>query len=185
MELRRPSSDDELESLQRYAWVLARQLKYAEALALCDWLIEDPWSMVTGFRERAAVRQQMDNIAGAIGDLQAVTSRYDQEPGDFHALGLLLLQQGATLEAIRAFDQAIGLGEYSGHHYYRNSSLLFRADAHLKAADFARALADAARLPDDYQAFLPGSGMRSKALLLAGARAGLAHKSALMFLRRP
>jgi len=70
MELQRPSSDDELESLQRYAWVLARQLKYAEALALCDWLIEDPWSMVTGFRERAAVRQQMDNIAGAIGDLQ-------------------------------------------------------------------------------------------------------------------
>jgi tetratricopeptide (TPR) repeat protein len=169
MNRKRPSSESELKAIQKLAYGLACKSKYDEALEICNWLIEDKSTEVAGYRERAAVKEHMSDIEGAILDLQAVISRFNKEPADFHALGLLLLQSGATIDAIDAFNKAISLGEMTGNNYYTNSSLLFRADAHLKRADFAEALADAGRLPPGYQAYISGSGMRNKEQITAEA----------------
>lgn len=177
MDLKRPSSESELKAIQKSAYGLACKSKYDEALAICNWLIEEKSTEVAGYRERAAVKEHMGDIEGAILDLQAAVSRFDKEPADFHALGLLLLQNGSTIDAIAAFSNAITLGENSGNHYYTNSSLIFRADAYLKRADYVEALADAEHLPLGYQAHISGSGMRSKEQISVEASAALARKA--------
>ncbi len=171
---KKPSSESELEAVLKSAYGLACKSQYDQALAICDWIIEDSSTEVAGYRQHAAIKEHMSDIEGAILDLQAVISRFNREPADFHALGLLLLQSGATVDAIDVFSRAINLGEEADHHYYTNSSLLFRADAHLKRADFVEALKDIGHLPSGYQAYLPGSGMRSKEQIFAEANAALA-----------
>jgi len=176
MNRKRPSSENELKTIQKMVYGLACKSKYDEALGICNWLIEDKSTEVAGYRERAAVREHMSDIEGAIHDLQCVIARFNEEPADFHALGLLLLESGAATLAIDAFSRAISLGEKADNNYYTNSSLLFRAEAHLKLANFTEALSDAERLPPRYQAYLPGSGMRSGEQISAEASAALARK---------
>ena len=159
---KRPASEDELNEIQNSVYDLACKSRYEEAIEICDWLIAEASTEVAGYRERSGVKDQMDDLDGAILDLKAVTTRFDQEPSDFYTLGKLLLQSGATREAVLAFDKAVVLGEESGVHYYTNSSLLLRSDANLKLTQYAAALADALRLPPDYAAYVPGTGMRTK-----------------------
>ena len=172
----RPSSEAKLNALLKSAYDLARKSQYDQALEICDWLIEEKTTEVAGYRERAAIKEHMDDLDGAIGDLKEVISRFDKEPADFHALGLLLLQSGATTEAIEAFGQAISLGEELENHYYTDSSYLFRAEARLKLNDPEEALVDVERLPDGYKAYVPGSGMRSKEDIATQANAALARR---------
>ncbi len=176
MNLKRPSSESELEALQKTAYNFACKAQYDEALKICDWLIEEKSTEVAGYRERAAVKEHMGDIHGAIADLQLVVVRAEDEPADFHALGLLLLQNGFTVDAINSFGKAISIGEKTGNHYYTNSSLLFRAEAYLKRADFKDALADVMHLPIGYQTYIPSSGMRSKEQITKEASAALARK---------
>ena len=178
----RPSSEVELKAILDSAYSLARKSQYDQALSVCDWLIEDKATELAGYRERAAVKEHMSDIVGAIGDLQTVIAHPDKEPADFHSLGLLLLQNGDTVDAIGAFNQAIVLGTEANFHYYTNSSHLFRAVAHLKRTNFAEALADVVRLPTGYKANLPDSGMHSKEDIATEAKAGLASKLTRRFL---
>lgn len=173
MNFNRPTSEAELKGILDSAYDLARKSQYPQALQVCDWLIEDTRTAVSGYRERAAVKEHMNDIAGAIGDLQQVIALFDKEPADFHALGLLLLQNGDTAAAINAFDRAISLGDSNGSAYYANSSHLFRAIAHLKKTNFNDALADAEKLPIGYKTHVSGEGMRSREDLIAEAKRGL------------
>lgn len=177
MNCRRPSSEEDLDALLRTAYGHACKGNYDEALAICNWLIEDKSTELAGYRQRAAVKEHMADVIGATLDLQNVVSRCAREPADFHALGILLLQNGATSEAIDAFGQAVDLGLTENNNYYTNSSLLFRAEAFLKRAAFDEAIADADRLPAGYRTPIPGSGMRSKEQISAEAAAALARKS--------
>jgi tetratricopeptide (TPR) repeat protein len=174
--LKRPSSESELKAVLNSAYDLARQSRYDEALAVCDWLIQDKTTEVAGYRERAAIKEHMNNIEGAVTDLRIVISLQDTEPADFHTLGLLLLQNGDTVDAVAAFDRSIAIGTEEDSHYYTSSSLLFRADAHLKLTNFEEALADSENLPVGYKAYLPGTGMRSKEEIAAEANAALARR---------
>lgn len=72
---------------------------------------------------------------------------------DFHALGILLLQNGSTIEAIERFGDAVKIGEAAKNHYYTNSSLLFGAEAKLKICDFDGAIRDVSGPPDGYSAY--------------------------------
>lgn len=177
MNCARPSSEEDLEGFLRTAYGHACKGNYDEALAICNWLIEDESTEVAGYRERAAVKEHMADVAGATRDLQNVVSRFTHEPADFYALGILLLQSGATSEAIDAFGQAVEIGVTENNTYYTNASLLFRAEAFLKRADFDEAVADAARLPDGYRTHIPGSGMRSKEDISAEAAAAIGRKA--------
>lgn len=177
MNCARPSSEEDLEGFLRTAYGHACKGNYDEALAICNWLIEDESTEVAGYRERAAVKEHMADVAGATRDLQNVVSRFTHEPADLYALGILLLQSGATSEAIDAFGQAVEIGVTENNTYYTNASLLFRAEAFLKRADFDEAVADAARLPDGYRTHIPGSGMRSKEDISAEAAAAIGRKA--------
>ena len=174
--LNRPSSETELKAVLDSAYDLACKSRYDEALAVCDWLIQDKTTEVAGYRERAAVKEYMNNIEGAVTDLRVVISLQNTEPADFHTLGLLLLQNGNTAEAVTAFDCSIAIGTKENVHYYTSSSLLFRADAHLKLTNFAEALQDSENLPAGFKAYLPGTGMRSKEQITAEANDSLARK---------
>lgn len=181
MNFERPTSEGDLDAILRVAYNHACKRNYDDALAICNWLIEDKDTAVAGYRQRAAVKEHMADVAGATLDLQDVVSRFAHEPADFHALGILLLQSGATLDAIDAFGKAIQLGEAAGNHFYTNSSLLFRAEAYLKRTDFRAALADSARLPGGYKTHIPGSGMRSKEEISSEAETAIARKSKTRF----
>lgn len=173
----RPSSEEDLDGLLRTAYAHACKGNYDEALAICNRLIEHESTELAGYRERAVVKEHMADVSGAALDLQYVVSRFPHEPADFYSLGVLLLQSGATSEAIDAFGQALKNGVAANNHYYTNASLLFRAEAFLKQADFDEAVADAAKLPDGYKTYIPGSGMRSKEEISSEAVAALDRKA--------
>jgi tetratricopeptide (TPR) repeat protein len=177
MNCARPSSEEDLDGLLRIAYGHACKGNYEEALAICNWLIADESTELAGYRQRAAVKEHMADVASATLDLQYVVSRSAHEPADFYALGILLLQGGATSEAIDAFGRAVEIGAAENDTYYTNASLLFRAEAFLKRADFDEAFADAARLPDGYRTHIPGSGMRSKEEIASEATAAIGKKA--------
>lgn len=185
---------------------LAGQSRYADALCLCDWLIDgieagdvsdagdvdaasevgepsEPSGGATptaadAWRQRAALRSQLHDRLGAVADMQAVTAMRDRRPADFHALGTLLLRGAATAPAIAAFDRAITLCEESGTAACLHAALLYRASAHLKLAHLAAAMRDAMRLPPGYGGWVPGEGMRAREELLSAAHAALERRRA-------
>ncbi len=177
MNCERPTSNDELEAIVRQAYRLACKEQYADALEICNWLIEEESTAIAGYRQRAAVKEHMRDVNGAIQDLTVVTSRFAHEPADFHALGILLLQNGNTLDAIAAFGTAINLGKSSGNNYYSNSSLLFRSEAFLKRDDLEDAINEVTGLPNGYGTYISGTGMRTRENILDDATAALKRKS--------
>jgi tetratricopeptide (TPR) repeat protein len=181
MESHRPDSEADLDRILQSSHSLATSGKYAEALAICAWLMEDPETEVAGLRQRAEVKQQMQDTPGAIEDLQGVVARFPHEPGDFYILGILLLRNGATADAIRAFGGAIKADADAGSSYYTPGALLFRAEAYLKMRDYQEAIADLSNLRPGFATYIPGSGMRSKEQILDEATSALAQKSRFSF----
>jgi tetratricopeptide (TPR) repeat protein len=158
----RPTSELELEGTLRAAYGMAIKGDYAEALDLCNWIIEDPATEIAGLRQRAAVLEHMNDIEASIADLRIVTEKFPFEPADFHALGTMMLSVGETSAAVAALSIAIKLGKEKKFTYYENSSFLYRAEAQLKLNLYKEALEDAGRLPAGYGTYISGSGMRTK-----------------------
>lgn len=174
----RPKSEAELERLLKKAYDYACKSEYPKALELCDWLIQDKSTEMAGYRKRAAVREHMGDIDGAIADLQQIVSDNSKEPADFYGLGLLQLQRGLTAQAVASFTTAIEIGDKAGFEYYRQGSLLFRAEAYLKLCDFENAINDCSVLPAGYKTYMGSAGgMRSKEDILAEANAALKSKN--------
>ncbi|UOD27745.1 hypothetical protein INH39_19835 [Massilia violaceinigra] len=181
MESTRPKSELELASILKTAYDYACRKNYEKAIELCDWLVQDSSTEIAGRRERAAVKTLMGDVDGAIVDLQYVLEIDGLEPADFHALGILLFQNGSTIEAIERFGDAVKIGEAAKNYYYTNSSLLFRAEAKLKTCDFEGALRDVSGLPDGYKTYFSGTGMRSKEDIADEASAALERKAQSKF----
>lgn len=172
-----PKSEAELERLLEKAYDYARKSDYPRALELCDWLIQEKSTEIAGYRKRAAVREHMGDIDGAIGDLQRVIASASVEPGDFYGLGLLLFQRGEAAQAVASFTRAIEIGSKAGFDYYTQGALIFRAEAYLKLCDFENAISDCSALPAGYKTYIGGSsGMRSREDILGEANAALKSK---------
>lgn len=169
MNFERPQSEPELEVVLQAAYGLVLKSQDADALALCDWLIEEPGTMMAGHRQRSAVLEYMGHLQNAISDLEFVTSQGSQEPADFHALGILYFKSLDMVKAETAFTQALHLSDAAGNSYYENSCRIFRAEARLKLKNCKEALTDAKELPGRYSTYLPGIGMRSKEQIIAEA----------------
>jgi hypothetical protein len=107
--------------------------------------------------------------------MEQVVQVRSSEPADFHALGILQLQNGATLAAFDSFRRAMDADERANSSYYTSSSLLLAAEAKIRLGEYADALSYAARLPDDYKTYIPGTGMRSKEEIIDQASRELAH----------
>lgn len=181
MAFERPKTEDELAAILQEAYGYAVSGNYENALELCDQLIKEPATEIAGYRQRAAVLTHIGDIDRAITDLKYVLEAKCEEPADLHALGILLLQNGSTIEAIARFGEAVSVGDAADNHYYRNSSLLFGAESKLKVCDFEGAIADVTGLPDGYKAYFSGTGMRSKEDIAGEARAALARKAQSKF----
>lgn len=175
--LRRPRSEAELNRFLKKAYDYACKSDYPKALEICDWLIREVSTEMAGHRKRAAVREHMGDLDGAICDLQHVVAAESKEPADFYTLGVLQLQRGFTAEAVVSFSKAIEVGDEAGFDYYRKGSLLFRADAYLKLCEFEKAIADCSALPHGYQTYVGGaSGMRTREEILSEAIAAVQAK---------
>lgn len=181
MEFSRPTSESKLNAILKTVVRRVLDRKYPEALAICDWLIEDPATAVAGYRERATVKELMGDAEAAIADLSKVIESGTVEPADFHALGILLLKNGNTAAAVESFTRSINHGTQQDFNYYTNSSLLFRAEALLKLTDYENALKDASRLPENYEAHVAGQGMRSKEAIISEATLEIEKRSKSRF----
>ena len=179
--LRSPATEDELAAIYRVAYGHALAGRSEEAINLCNALISHDATKLAGYRQRAAVKEYAADVDGAIQDLQALAAGASEEPSDYYALGLLLLQTGATMAAIQAFSNVISLCKAAGEDYYLNGSHLFRAEAYLRICDYKLALADVERLPVGYRTHVPGTGLRSKESIFAEATAALSQKSTFLF----
>lgn len=145
--------------------------------------MEETETEVAGLRQRAAVKQQMQDFEGAIQDLQSAVALFPYEPGDFYFLGILLLRMGSTEAAIRALSETISADARAGSSYYTEGALLFRAEAHLKNCDYREAIADVSNLRPGFKTFISGSGMRGKEQIFEEATRALAKKSKFKFKR--
>ncbi|QYF94491.1 hypothetical protein KY495_04540 [Massilia sp. PAMC28688] len=158
----RPGSDGELDAVLDTAYAMACKGDYTKALALCDRLMQDDMAVIAAQRQRAAIFSHQGNIKAAIADLEQVVRAFPCEPADFHALGILQLQAGDAADAVENFRKAVRADAAADSSYYTNSSLMFSAAAQLMLGNFSAAIAGAARLPDGYKVYIPGTGIRTK-----------------------
>ena len=167
--LRRPNSEKQIQSLQKRAYALACKGHYEDALAICDWLIEEPLTAKAGYRKRAAILEHKGDFEAAIEDLRHLIHSGSDEPADFYALGQLQIQERAFEEAIDVVSKGIEICEAERFDYYLNPLIVMRAFACLQKGDVRRTLDDARRLPDGYQTHFYGSGLKTKESLISEA----------------
>lgn len=173
----RPKSEVELDRILKKAYSYACKSDYQKALEICEWLIQETSTEIAGHRKRAAIREHMGDLDGAMSDLQYVVSNSPMEPADFYGLALLQFQQGLTTQAIASLTRAIELGNSAGFAYYTQGSLLFRAEAYLKLCDFENAIRDCLALPTGYKTYMGiNSGVRSREDILDEANAAIRSK---------
>lgn len=158
----RPKTEEELNAILREAYDHACKSNYSQALEICNWLLDDPSTETAALRERSSVREHMNDWDGAIDDLQLVVQKVAVEPADFHALGLLMLQQRTASEAEQCFTQAIELSKKLRNTYYTNSARLLRAESRLRQGDYLKSIDDCKALPSGYSVYVSGSGMRNR-----------------------
>ena len=158
----RPTTELELEKLQRQAYSLATRGDYESALALCNWLAEEASTRVAGLRQRSAVREHQGEVEKAIQDLETVVSAGVAEPSDLHALGMLYLQAQRDIEAEQALAKGIEICLRENAPYYLNSCRLLRAEAALRIGSPDIALTELGKLPPGYSAHVYGRGLRTK-----------------------
>ncbi|MDM5181543.1 hypothetical protein F2P44_31745 [Massilia sp. CCM 8695] len=181
MSLIRPQSEDDLELILHSSNKLAAAGELEDALAVCNWLIEDQRTAVAGLRQRAAVKLQFSDVDGAIRDLQKVVSISPYEPADFYFLGLQLLKVGSTVDAISAFTSAIGADVQAGSVYYTEGAFFFRAVCRLKMCDYDEAIADLSSVGPGFKTHVANEGVRSREQILAEVEGALAQRSKFVF----
>ena len=166
----RPTTELEIQALQRRAYEFAKKGDYESALALCDWLIDSASTRVAGLRQRSAVREHQNEIELAIEDREAVVSARVDEPADMHALGLLYLQVERDREADQVLARGVEVCLREKADYYLNSCRLLRAEALLRLGHKDVALAELEELPSGYTAYVFGRGQRTKEAMIEETR---------------
>jgi tetratricopeptide (TPR) repeat protein len=128
---------------------LARKDDYGEALRRVDQLIEEhpaePWT----WRTRAYINSRQGNVDAAIADMSQAIEKGEKEPDFFYTRGILCFEEGRYKEAVSDFTKVIELCDLHGSDYYREGAYFFRADAHVRLGEFAKAKADCGRVKDD------------------------------------
>lgn len=168
--INRPTTEADLQVVQRRAYSFAKKGDYASAIALCNWLIENPSTRVAGLRQRAAVYELQGEIEQAIEDLEVVISAEVNEPADMHALGLLYLQMEHNQQAEGVLAKGIATCLAENAPYYLNYCRLLHAEALLRLGKRPPALAALVALPEGYEAYVYGRGMRIKEVMMKEAQ---------------
>lgn len=164
---KRPASEEELEGILRRAYSLAKKEDYGSAVALCNWLIEEPSTRIAGLRKRAAVYELNNDINSAIEDLETVVSSGVDEPADMYSLGLLYLQISRDGDAEVLLSKAIKVSMHEEFEYYLSSCRLLRAEALLRIKRPKDALDELAQLPEGFSVYVYGRGLRVKETMTA------------------
>lgn len=131
---------------------LCAERRYQEALKLCAEFIAEHPDHPFGYHMRAAVHVVMGEPNLALADRDKVVSLCPQEPGAYMARADDHLRLGDFAAAAGDLDRA---EKFDNGHYWPMIPLL-RAHCLAQAGRLDDALADCARVPDDY--LLPGFG---------------------------
>ncbi len=169
----RPTTESELESLLRQAYSFAKRGDYTSAIALCDWLIEEPSTRVAGLRKRAAVHEHRDDVHHAIEDLEAVISTVADEAADMYSLGLLYLQVNRLDDAAVILGKGVQICVNEQFEYYLNPCRILRAEALLRLRRADAALVELRQLPPGYSTHIHDRGNRTNEVMTAEAQAML------------
>jgi hypothetical protein len=169
----RPTTEVELESLLRKAYSFAKGGDYTSAIALCDWLIDEPSTRVAGLRKRAAIHEHRDDIHHAIEDLEAVISVAADEAADMYSLGLLYLQSDRPDDAAVILGKGVQICLDEQFEYYLNPCRILRAEALLRLRKADAALSELRQLPPGYSTHIYARGDRTNEEMTAEAQAML------------
>jgi tetratricopeptide (TPR) repeat protein len=167
----RPGTEDELDSVLRRAYALAKKGDYASAIAWCNWLMEEPSTYIAGLRKRASVYEHQGDIQQAVEDLEAVVGSGVNEPADMYSLGLLYLQVSRWRDAEIVLGKGVQVCTAEQFDYYLNPCRILHAEALLRLGQGALALAELELLPDGYSTHVYGKGLRTKEVMTAEAEA--------------
>jgi tetratricopeptide (TPR) repeat protein len=168
----RPTTEAELENLLRQAYSFAKKGDYISAFAICNWLIEDPFTILAGKRKRAAVYEHQGDIEKAVEDLESVISSVADEAADMYSLGLLYLQVDRLQDAVAILAKGIQICLDEKFEYYLNSCRILRAEALLRLRRADQALLDLGQLPPGYSVYVYGYGIRTKEAMIAETKPG-------------
>jgi tetratricopeptide (TPR) repeat protein len=152
---------------------MAKKGDYVSAIALCDWLIEEPSTRVAGLRKRAAVHEHRNDVELAIEDLESVLSSVSDEAADMYSLGLLYLQVNRLEEATTILSKGVQVCMDEQFEYYLNPCRILLAEALLRLRRPDAALTELRQLPSGYSTHIHDRGNRTKEMMMSEAQAML------------
>jgi tetratricopeptide (TPR) repeat protein len=137
--------------------ILCAAQRHDDALKLCGEFIAEHKDHPHGYHMRAVVRVLMGEPHLALSDRDKVVSLCPREPGAYMARADDQMRRGDFAAAAADLDRAEKLDD---GHYWPMIPLL-RAQCRARVGRFDEAMADLARVPDDY--LLPGFGAEAAA----------------------
>jgi tetratricopeptide (TPR) repeat protein len=125
---------------------LCRANRFNEALAICQREISAAPGEPAGYRHAAYVLERMDRHADARHFRDKVVE-LSPNPMSYYSRADLLYEMGEYAAAIPDFTRS---AELDHEQTIGAANFLHRADCHRRLGNFAEAIADSARVPDDY-----------------------------------
>ena len=127
-------------------FALCRAKRFNEALALCHREIADNPEEPAGYRHAAIVFEEMGRNADARAFRDKVVE-LSPNPMSYYSRADLLYEMGDYAAAIPDFTRS---AELDKEQAIGAVNFLYRADCHRRLGNLAEAIADCARIPDDY-----------------------------------
>jgi tetratricopeptide (TPR) repeat protein len=137
---------------------------FVGALALCDEAIRQQPDQPRGYHWRGSTLQQMGRHQEALDDFDKLVELAPDRNYAYHARAKALFELGRHAEAISDYTRS---AELDHDQFFGAVNYLYRAECYFRLGDYEAALADCARVPDDFD--FPGFRNRpngSKQLIL-------------------
>ena len=121
--------------------------RFDDALTICRQEIADKPGEPEGYRHAAVVLEQMGRHAEALPCRDKVVELAPESTMSYYSRADLLYQMGEYAAAIPDFTRS---AELDHEQALGAANFLYRADCHRHLGNYAKAIADCARVPDDF-----------------------------------
>ncbi|HUN51517.1 MAG TPA: tetratricopeptide repeat protein [Candidatus Sulfotelmatobacter sp.] len=120
---------------------------FVGALALCDEAIRQQPDQPHGYQRRGGTLRQMGRLNEALAGFNKLVELVPDREYAYYGRGTVLFELGRYAEAVADYSRS---AELDHDQFFGAVNYLYRAECYFRLGDYEAALADCARVPDDF-----------------------------------